>query len=253
MIRWAIVTAGLLAAMPAVAQVPATRVIQVTGTGVVQTIPDVALLNIYLRGEGTTPDAATAALAARQKAVAGGLASLLGREGQLTTGNVTIIEARGESCADNRGYNSQPKVSAGACAIVGYIATMQTSLRTRNVDKAATAAGLASRLGASDARLDGFELSDPDAVQARAGAAAMTDARKRAATLATNAGVRLGAVTEVRDQANYGGMQARSSFDEAAPPAPPPPPPPAAPIELDAKPRPIETRAQVFVTYAIAP
>ncbi len=248
--RGLIAAAALLAAMPALAQEPAGRTIQVTGSGVVQTPPDVAMMVVYLRGEGADPDAATRQLAARQKAVAGGLAALLGRESELTTGNVTVIGARSGTCADGQGYNSQPRVSTGDCTIVGYIATMQTNVRARNVARAATAIGLAARLGASDARLEGFVLSNPDAAQARAGLAAMEDARQRATTLARNAGVALGPLMEVRDQPGFGGGE-RVQFGDA-PPAPPPPPPPP-PIELDAKPRPIETRAQVFVRYAIAP
>lgn len=250
--RKVIVMAAVLGAAPAVAQEPPVRVIQVTGSAAVETVPDVATLVVYLRGEGATPDDATRQLAARQKAVAGGLAALLGADSAMTTGNVTVIGARGGTCADGQGYNSQPRVSTGDCAIVGYIATMQADVRTRNVAKAATAAGLAARLGANDARLQGFVLSDPEAAQARAGVAAMKDAAQRAATLARNAGVRLGELIEVRDQQGYDGA-AQMRVGDVPPPPPPPPPPAPPPVELDTKPRPIETRAQVYVKYAIAP
>ena len=69
--------------------------------------------------------------------------------------------------------------------------------------------------------------------------------------MASGAGVRLGPIVSVRDQANFEfGAQAR-----VAPGAPPAPPAPsmAAPIPIDLKPKPIETRAQVFVSYAIVP
>jgi len=254
MYRFALVALLLPQVVPAqaaLAQESSERIIQVTGTASVETAPDLALLDIYLRGEGATPDAATTALAAKQKAVTGGVLGLLGAGSELTTSNITVIEARSGTCADGRGYGSQPRLNTGDCAVTGYIATMQNAVRTRNVAKAGTAAGLASRLGASDARLQGFALANPEEAQGRASAAAIAAARQRAEAVASGAGVRLGPIVSVRDQANFEfGAQAR-----VAPGAPPAPPPPsmAAPIPIDLKPKPIETRAQVFVSYAIVP
>jgi uncharacterized protein YggE len=247
MIHW--LAAAMLVLQAPGAQPAPARAIQVTGTGVVQTVPDIALLDIYLRGEGATPDAATQAIAAKQKAVSGGLVALLGRDGELTTGNVTVIEARGGACADARGYGSQPRLSTGDCAVTGYIATVQASVRTRAVAKAATAAGLASRLGASDARVQGFALSDPQLAQARANAAAIEVARQRAVSLAKGAGLQLGAITAIRDQASYdlSGIESLSVADAPLLPSLRV----ASPVVIDLKPKPIETRAQVYVTYAI--
>ncbi|RXD06640.1 DUF541 domain-containing protein [Sphingomonas sp. UV9] len=87
--------------------------------------------------------------------------------------------------------------------MTGFIATMQTRVRTYAVEKAATAAGLASRLGASDARLQGYALSNPEAAQARANTAAVAVATRRATALASGAGLRLGPIVTVRDQASY--------------------------------------------------
>jgi uncharacterized protein len=247
-----ILVLATLAATPVLAQERAPEpVIQVTGTGVVETVPDVATLAFWLRGEGASADDATRAVAAKQKAVTDGLRSLLGAGTQVTTAEVIVIEARGEACQDARGYGSQPRLSEGACAVRGYVATVQGAVRTGAVDKAGTAAGLASRLGASDARLTGFALSDPGAAQRRATAAAIADARRRAEAAAQGAGVRLGAIRLVRDQ-NFGSEVVVSGF---APPAPPPPPAMMAvspPIPLDTRPRPVETRTQVQVAFAIA-
>lgn len=248
--RYLLVAGAVLIPQAVSAQEAPGRTVQVMGTGVVQTVPDIALLDVYLRGEGATPDAATSSIAAKQKAVREGLTELLGPGNDLTAGNVTVIEARGSACADARGYGSQPRLSTGDCAVSGFIATMQTRLKTRAVSKAATAAGLASRLGASDARVSGFALSDPNAAQARANAAAIAVAARRATALASGAGLRLGPIVSVRDQASYDvGVSAA-----AAPPAPASPPAPrVSPVTIDMKPEPIDTRAQVFVTYAIAP
>lgn len=244
--------AGL--AMPAAAQEQAPeRTINVSGSGVVRTPPDTALLEFWLRGEGTTSDAATQALSTRQRAVVDGLSRLLGREAEVATGPVTVIEVRGSQCQDARGYGSQPRLSEGACAVIGFLATVQGSARTSAVDRAGTAAGLAARLGASDARLQSFTLADPTEAARRATAAALRDAQGRAEAIAAGAGVRLGPITAVRDN-NYGaGDLVLNARALSAPPPPPPPAPMAAPVALDTRPRPIETRAQVQVTYAILP
>jgi uncharacterized protein len=240
-----------LAAVPAAAQqlpAPTERVIQVSGSGIVRTPPDVATLEFWLRGEGATPDAATQALATRQKAVLDGLARLLGREA-VTTGPVTVIEARGPQCEDARGYGGRPRLSEGACAVSGYVATMQGGARTGALDRAGTAAGLAARLGANDARLQGFALADPAEAGRRATAAALADAQRQAEAIAAGAKLRLGPIVSVRGGASeYADFLVRARGVELNAPAAPPPP---APVALDTKPRPIETRAQVTVSYAI--
>ena len=231
------------------AQVAPERTVQVTGTGIVQTLPDIALLDIYFRGEGSTPDAATTQIVAKQKAVTDGLVGLLGSNNELTGSNVTIIEARSGTCV--QGYGNQPRLSTGDCAVTGFIATMQTRVRTRAVEKAATAAGLASRLGASDARVQGFALSNPQAAQAKANAAAIADAAQRAAALASGARLHLGPIVSLRDQPSYDGTTTGASVGANAPAAPSAPR--VSPVIIDLKPTPIETRAQVFVSYIIAP
>lgn len=250
-IRTALIAAVVVVAPAKAQQAPAERVIQVLGTGVVRTTPDIANLEFWLRGEGTAPDAATRALAAKQKAVIDGLTTLLGQSAEVTTGAVTLIEARGAACDDARGYGSKPRMSDGPCAVTGYVATVQGGARTSALDRAGTAAGLALRLGASDARLQEFILADPADAVRRATAAALRDARNRAEAIAAGAGVRLGPVSSVRD-GNHGGEVVISANARAAP-SPPPPEVVSAPVQLDTKPRPIETRTQVTVTYTIAP
>lgn len=243
-----VLAALLLIPQSALAQTDTDRTIQVTGTGIVRTDPDLAMLQINLRGEGETPDAATTDLVAKQRAVTGGLLNLLGTDSELTAGHIDMMEVRGDGCGNGRGYGGQPRLSTGDCAVVGAIATMQMNVRTRAVDKAGTAVGLASRLGASNARIQGFALSDPDEAQGRASAVAIRAARQRAEAVAAGAGLRLGPILSMRDPAS---IDITVSGARAMPAAPPPPPPPP-PIAIDIKPQPIETRAQVFVNYAIA-
>ena len=242
----------LMLSAAASAQVPADDrpTIQVAGRGTVSTPPDVATLDYWVKGEGQTADEASAALARKNKAIVGGLAALLGQGTQASSGNVIVIQAHGKECDDNRGYGSQPRLSTGACAVTGYLATLQGQVRTAAVDKAGTAAGLAARLGASDARLQSFDLSDKSAAQRRATAAALKDARAKAETIAAGSAVRLGPLLSVTDQNGmYGAEIVRVSGASiaSAPPAP------VAPIAIDVRPRPVETVAQLVVRYAILP
>lgn len=241
----------LLPAAAAAQQVPAERTIRVTGVGVVRTPPDLARIDYWIRGEGVTPDAASQALAARQRAVAGALAQLLGAGTDVTTSNVLVIEVKEKGC-DDSGYNGQPRLSQGACAVTGYLARAQGLVRTRAVEKAGTAVGLAARLGASDARLSAFELADRAAAQRAATAAAIADAKVRAEAVAAGAGARLGALVSVNDQASYAPADLGAFPNALAAPPPPPPEQMAAPVAIDVKPAPIETRQQVFVSYGIA-
>ena len=137
----------------------------------------------------------------------------------------------------------------GPCAITGYLATMQGSIRTPLVAKAGTAAGLASRLGARDARVQNFILSDGGAAKRAAVVEAVAEAKRLAGALAAAAGEKLGPILAIRDQ-NYNPAE---DMTVVAMSAPAPPPAPRAPVEIQVKPGPIETNAQVYVTFALAP
>ena len=226
--------------------------IQVVGTATVSTKPDKANLVYWVTGEGKTADEASEALAAKQKAIAGGLAGLLGRDTQLTSGEVSVIETREPACDGPGNYNNRPRLSTGACAVTGYVATLQGTVQTAAVDKAGTAAGLAARLGARDARLQNFFLSDPEEAQRRATTAAIADAQAKAQAMAAGANVKLGPLLTLNDQAAGPDMVLNADIESIpgvslAAAAPPPP------VAINVSPRPIETRARVHARYAIAP
>jgi uncharacterized protein YggE len=245
---------ALVGATGAAAQEPSSlpHVIQVTGIGKISTLPDVALLNFWASGEGKTPDEATSALAARQKAIAEGLNGLLRGNSQITSSNLVVIAVRGADCQGQNNYNPQPRLEVGACAIVGYLATVQGTIRTSLVDKAGTAVGLASQLGARDARLQMFQLSDTQSAYSAAMSVAIADAKRQAAIMAKAAGERLGPVIMIRDQ-NYRPAEDLTfvALRAAAPPAPAAPPAVRVPVTIDVNPQPIETTAQVYVTFAL--
>jgi uncharacterized protein len=223
--------------------------IQVVGTATVSTKPDTANLLYWVTGEGKTADEASTQLAAKHKAISEGLAGLLGGGTRLSSGEVIVIETREPACDGAANYNSRPRLSTGACAVTGYLARLQGTVRTDAVEKAGTAAGLAARLGASDARLQGFFLRDTEAAQRRATAAAIADARAKAEAMAAGAGVRLGSLITLNDQNSSGEpivVEGRK-FGESRNLAVAPPP-----VSIDVSPSPIETRARVHARYAIA-
>lgn len=247
-------TIALLAAMlacPAAALAAgddAPRIV-VSGTATVTTPPDLATIDFRVVGEGDTSDAAVAAMVARRARIAGALAALDPRL-QPRSGEVSVAEVRGPDCRQQYG---QPQLSTGACAVTGYVATLQMTIRTPAVKQAGTAVGLIGRHEGRDARLSGFLLADRGAAQRRAIAAALADAKAKAAAVAEGSGVHLGRIMSV-STTGYGGVEPDEVIVTGsrvpAPPAPPPPPPP---IAVDLTPRPIETQGQVTVVYAIAP
>lgn len=243
-----------LAPLPAAAQsmreaLPPGIVVQ--GQAVIKTAPDLAELAIELRGEGTTADAASRALATVQKAVIGGLTGL---DPKLVyrTGAVSMRAIRKGDCAESeelidlseRGKDAD----SGPCRVVGYLATIAAAMELRAVDKAGTAIGLATRLGASTAELKQFRLSDPAAARRAAMAAAIADARTRADALATASGARLGPVVSILD--------GRDREAEVVMAIEPPqeivgPPQLINPVKIDVSPAPVETSAEIVIVYAL--
>jgi uncharacterized protein YggE len=223
--------------------------LQVNGTGRVSAAPDVAVIEYSLAGEGATADQASRALVATRKAIVDQLGALLEGQATATDSNLVIMPVRGSKCENAAGYNAQPRLSQGECAVTGYLATSQGNMRTPQVAKAGTAVGLASRLGARDARIQGFELSDPRSARRAAVADAVTEAGRQAGVIAAAAGRRLGPIIAIRDQSSSYGDVIVTRRSIGAPPPPPPPPP----VQIDLSPRPIETTAGVDVTYSLLP
>ncbi|WP_051272709.1 SIMPL domain-containing protein [Sphingomonas phyllosphaerae] len=246
MLRNILLAAALVAtpALATAAEDPSR--IRVTGHGKVSTDPDVASLSFAIRGEGTSTDDAARALSRKRTAIAEGLAGLLGPKAVLRTGDLSMVEVRDRACFGTDGDDDRPKLSSGACAVRGYIAVMEGSLRISPVKDAGTALSLASRLGAVNARLSGFSLGSPSAARQRAQAAAIADARARATAIAAASGARLGRLLSVEDpEARSGGQDIAVTATRGANAYAP------APVAIDITPEPVDTSATLIVTYAI--
>lgn len=219
--------------------------IMVSGSGSVFTPPDVAVIAFTVHGEGDTPDAALRVLTAKQRAVEAGLRGLV--EEPAKGGEIALREVRSRECRANN-YGA-PQLSTGACAVIGHVADLALEIRTRNVARAATAAGLIGRLGGTDPRVSAYLLADPGEAQRRAMAAALTDAKVRAQAIAAGAGVKLGALLSASDGGRIDDPEDIRVTAHRVVAAPPPPPP--APVPVDVTPRPIRTEARASVTYRI--
>jgi uncharacterized protein YggE len=120
---------ALLALTAAMAFTPAVAAtsdgrprIVVVGHGSVRTDPDTSSLTFTIRGEGATSDDAARELVRKRDAISDGLSKLLGPSAVVQTGELSIKEARDRACDKNE---DQPKLSSGACAVRGYVATIE--------------------------------------------------------------------------------------------------------------------------------
>lgn len=238
----------MFGAVPAAAQsLPQRPSITVLGIGEVKTPPDLAMVAYGVRGEGATPDDATRALVVKQKAIASALASLSPEEIQISNGSVNVRASRSSAC-QSQDYGPGPQLSTGSCAVLGYVARMDVTVRMAP-KTAGTATGLASRLGAEQANIQRFGLRS-DAVARRAAiAAAITDAKAQAAAIAAASGQQLGDILEVRDQNAFSQSDIVVTGSMLA--APPPPPAPPPPVEIAISPEPVTSAARITVTFAI--
>lgn len=223
--------------------------IAVIGHGVVKTPPDVAILSFTVRGEGATSDAAARDLVRKQVAINLAVANQLGVADDSATGELTLREARDATCKTD----DTPQLSSGSCAVRGYIAELPMTLRVAAVDAAGTVVGLAARAGATDVKVKEFGLQDFHVALRRAETAAIADARDKTTAAAAAAGVHLGSIISVED-ANIQDLFVSSitvTAQRRSPTAPAVMVEP--PVAITTRPEPIETNAQMVVTYAIAP
>jgi uncharacterized protein YggE len=240
----------LLAAASAQTQFPVASSqeprIAVEGYASVKTPPNLSNISFDVRGEGRSSDEAIAALAARTAAVERSLRSI-DPALEMHSESVRVQPVRGNECKEDR-YDETVHLSTGECAVQGYVASQDFSLRTARVADAGTMVGLAGRRGAYDPRIRSFGLTSTDEPKRRAIAAGLADARDKAQAIAAASGARLGSVLSVSlDGAREEEIVVTGTRIGA--------PPPAAerdgPVSVLINPEPVQTSARVVVTYAI--
>ncbi|OYU68888.1 MAG: hypothetical protein CFE28_02100 [Alphaproteobacteria bacterium PA2] len=224
--------------------------IVVTGYGEVRTPPDIATATFDLRGEGASPDIATTNLVKKSDAVIRGISAITKAKLTIATSKLNVTAVRAANC-DPEG-DGRSRLSAGACAVSGYLATMEMTAEISPPTEAGTVLGLAVRLGGENANLYRFSLRDPTDAQRQALTNALSNARSKALAIAEGAGMHLGPLLNVRDRAteDYGFSDNVTAPLMDSPVAMAIMPPPV-PVVMN--PEPVLTSAQIIVTYSVAP
>jgi uncharacterized protein YggE len=251
---------AVAAPLPVLAQTAPTPAVQtpipvivVVGNGRAERPADYAQLTFNLRGEGATGAEAMAALSTLRAKIEASLAGLPGKPKVEPRANgLGVREVRGKAC-ENRNYG-MPTLSAGDCAVVGNVATLNFQTKISPAKRVGDAASLIAQLGGSEVNINGGGIDDDQTLQDDAMRDAIADARRQAQLIAQASGVKLGPIGRIQDS------QAVASpilaYAGSAPPPPPPPPPPSAAAEPLAvrfalEPPPISRAARVTVTYQI--
>jgi uncharacterized protein len=175
-------------ALPAAANAEeaVTRSISVTGTGMVESAPDMATLMIGVTTQGTS---AAEALAENSKATEAVIA-------RLTASGVEARDMQTSNLSINpnwTGYDSStPTIS-------GYVASNMLTVRVRALETTGAILDAAVADGANTLNGMTFGLADPEPAYNEARKEAVADARAKAELLAEAAGVKLGPVLSISD------------------------------------------------------
>ena len=182
----AIVTVGLPAVAVADDDASERRSISVSGTGEAMGAPDLATVNV---GVQTVAPAATEAASKNEAAVAR-LMQALEKEG-IEKKDIQTVEYAiwPEQNYDPR-EGEQPRIT-------GYRVNNSVHVTVRDIEHVGAVLGAVTTAGANSVNGISFGIDDPAALEARAREAAMKDARAKAESLATLAGVQLGDVLQI--------------------------------------------------------
>jgi uncharacterized protein YggE len=215
-----VLAATLLTPMTAFAATP--RTITVHGTGIVQSVPTIAVFTFGVSASGPTATAALAANGAQMNTVIGALKAKGLADADIQTAEISLAPNRNQ--AGNR--------------ILNYTATNSVTARIRKITNAGPVIDAAVAAGSNQLSGPLLAPSDQQLLSRRALKAAIADARARAKVIATAAGVNLGAVRTVTEESNSplppGGA---ISADRAA----------STPVAAGT----VQTEADITVTFAI--
>lgn len=174
-------------AAPTLAEDAMARTISVTGTGVVESAPDMATLTIGVTTSGAT---AAEALAANSTATEAVIARL-GASG---------IEPRDMQTSGLSLGPDYSKFDASAGGVpTSFIASNMVTVRVRKLDTTGAVLDAVVADGANTLNGLTFGLADPEPAYNEARKEAVADARAKAELLALAAGVKLGAVVSIAD------------------------------------------------------
>ena len=191
------------------AETPQVPHLTVTGEGRAEAVPDLAVVTLGVTTQGATAAAALAENSARLSAVLARLRAAGVADRDLQTSGLSLGPRY------DYGDNRPPRLA-------GYEATNQLAVRVRALDTLGAILDAAVTDGANTLGGLAFSLSDPQAARDAALAAAVAEARRRAAIMAEAAGVTLGPVLSISEQVAFAGPQPmpRMAMADAAPAVP---------------------------------
>ena len=175
-------------------------VITVTGHGVVETVPDIAMLNIGVTREARRADAALDATSAALAAVLARLQQSGVEDRDMQTSGISVQPR----------WNRASGEAQSVPQITGFVARNGVRVRIRDLDSLGAILNTVVMDGANT--LDGlqFSVADPEAALAEARAEAVKDGLAKAKQMAAAAGLTLGpvlSITEVTSSARPEALQ----------------------------------------------
>lgn len=176
------------APQPAAAQAAPPRIITMTGHGEAHATPDTAMLSAGVSAQAPIAAAALAANTTRMQAVIAALKKLGISDKDVQTSNFSV------SPQYFRGNGEAPRIT-------GYQANNQVEVRLEDVSKLGAALDALVTAGANQMNGVSFSIRDDAALLAQARAAAVADARLKANTFSKAAGVTLGSILSIGEQA----------------------------------------------------
>jgi uncharacterized protein YggE len=175
--------------------------IVVSGAASVERPPEWASLSMNLVGEGKTQVDALKAMNALHEQLKAELPQLKDVTSAGVEGNeVSVQVVRGVACASRDDENNSKVVlSQGACAPVGYVATLQVRARVMPATCVGALAAYASQIGAREVSIGASGVADNEALQREATRQALANARTQAEAIATASGRKLGPIIRIQD------------------------------------------------------
>jgi hypothetical protein len=171
---------------------PSERLITVVGTGQASGAPDVATVNIGVETQSVSIKHAVADNSTRMNKLLLALKSLGIADNDIRTSNYSVFTEQQPGSTD----------SAPAAPAVTYRVSNQVSLTVRDVSKLGNVLDAVVNAGANNINGVNFSVADTSKLEGDARAKAMADAKARAQSLASLAGVELGEVVSVSEVVN---------------------------------------------------
>ena len=171
----------------------------VVGEGKVQVVPDSFAIDARFFGVGPDAETAIESLSFRYASFKSDVMSLEGLE----TLTIKTENLSAESFQPCEGYLEDDVQSLDDCESGIFTGSMELRLYGSPASVAGNLVSYVSELGADRVQLDRFIVSDEEAAREQALLAAVENAKKKAARLASVSGMRLGPVIDVSDSVRF--------------------------------------------------